>query len=101
MEIYKRLLRYAYPYRFKIAAAFVCNVLGGLFSLSSMVLIKPVIDKIFNNPDQAAVARYMVLLPLAIILVMVFKAQAEVRNREAQRRAMVMQQMQQSNARTQ
>ena len=73
MEIYKRLLRYAYPYRFKIAAAFVCNVLGGLFSLSSMVLIKPVIDKIFNNPDQAAVARYMVLLPLAIILVMVFK----------------------------
>jgi subfamily B ATP-binding cassette protein MsbA len=73
VEIYKRLLRYAYPYRFKIAAAFVCNVLGGLFSLSSMVLIKPVIDKIFNNPDQAAVARYMVLLPLAIILVMVFK----------------------------
>ena len=73
MEIYKRLLRYAYPYRWKIAAAFVCNVLGGLFSLSSMVLIKPVIDKIFNNPDQQAVARYMVLLPLAIILVMVFK----------------------------
>ncbi len=73
MEIYKRLLRYAYPYRWKIAAAFVCNVLGGLFSLSSMVLIKPVIDKIFNNPDQQAVARYMVLLPLAIIVVMVFK----------------------------
>lgn len=38
---------------------------------------------------------------VAEILVMVFKAQAEVRNREAQRRAMVMQQMQQSNARTQ
>jgi subfamily B ATP-binding cassette protein MsbA len=73
VEIYKRLLRYAYPYRWKIAAAFVCNVLGGLFSLSSMVLIKPVIDKIFNNPDQQAVARYMVLLPLAIIVVMVFK----------------------------
>jgi len=73
VEIYKRLLRYAYPYRFMISAAFVCNLLGGLFSLSSMVLIKPVIDKIFNNPDQAAVARYMVLLPLAIILVMVFK----------------------------
>jgi subfamily B ATP-binding cassette protein MsbA len=73
VDIYKRLLRYAYPYRWKITGAFVCNILGGLFSVSSMVLIKPVIDKIFNNPDQQAVAHYMVLLPLAIILVMIFK----------------------------
>src|ERR1041385_4739015 len=49
MDTYKRLLRFAAPYRGRLAAAMACNLLAALFATVSIGLVAPVIDLIFSK----------------------------------------------------
>jgi len=73
MKLYLRLLQYVKPYRGRVVAALLClAVTAGLTALA-MFLIKPVMDKIMNNPNHAQALFYLRLVPLAIILTYLLK----------------------------
>jgi ATP-binding cassette, subfamily B, bacterial MsbA len=73
MKLYWRLLSYVKPYRGRVVAALLCLAVTASLTALGMYLIKPVMDKIFNNPDHAQALWYLRLVPLAIILTYFFK----------------------------
>lgn len=76
MATYLRLLRYAQPYRWHLVGAFLFMGLGAALNLGSMLQIQPLVDQIFGNPDPAAVRRAMVLYPVILVGLYLFKGAA-------------------------
>jgi subfamily B ATP-binding cassette protein MsbA len=69
MNQYLRLIRYLKPYRVRLVAAFVCALLVAGLSGAYAWLVRPVLDGLFISKDE----RLLVVLPLAILTVAVFK----------------------------
>lgn len=69
IKIYFRLLRYLWPYRVRLTAAFVCSVLVAGLTGAYAYLIQPVLDGIFINKDRTL----LVALPIAILVVAALK----------------------------
>ncbi|MDZ4163530.1 MAG: lipid A export permease/ATP-binding protein MsbA [Smithellaceae bacterium] len=69
MDIFKRLLRLAKPHWAKFLLAMLCMVGVGASTSSMAFLVKPVLDEIFLEKNQAAIR----WLPLMIILVYLVK----------------------------
>ena len=65
-----RLVRYLKPYRVRLIAAFVCSGLVAAFSGAYAWLVKPVLDEIFINKNEAL----LLALPLALFAVSVLKS---------------------------
>lgn len=68
MQLYFRLLRYAGPYLSRVIGAMLCLALTAGLTAVGMYLIKPVLDQVFNNPDQAQALFYLRLVPVAIVV---------------------------------
>ena len=68
MQLYFRLLRYARPYLGRVIGAMLCLALTAGLTAVGMYLIKPVLDQVFNNPDQAQALFYLRLVPVAIVV---------------------------------
>ncbi|MCE5300065.1 MAG: lipid A export permease/ATP-binding protein MsbA [Spirochaetia bacterium] len=73
MNTYKRLLTYMKPYIGRLITALVFMLLTALLTTASMYVIKPVIDKIFANPDKAEAMAWITWLPVAIVVIFVAK----------------------------
>ncbi len=73
MNGYKRLLGYARPYQARLVVALVCTLLGAALNTLSMLEIKPVVDKIFDNPDKVQAFHWLIFLPPAIVATLLFK----------------------------
>ncbi|MEW6516990.1 MAG: lipid A export permease/ATP-binding protein MsbA [candidate division FCPU426 bacterium] len=73
MQLYLRLLRYARPYAGRVFAALLCLALTAALTAMGMYLIKPVLDKVFGNPDQVQALFYLRLVPVAIVLTYLLK----------------------------
>ncbi|MGH7251553.1 MAG: lipid A export permease/ATP-binding protein MsbA [Nitrospiraceae bacterium] len=69
IKIYFRLLRYLWPYRVRLTAAFVCSVLVAGLTGAYAYLIQPVLDGIFINKDRTL----LVALPVAILVIAALK----------------------------
>ncbi len=52
MRQYVRLLRYAFPYRFRIAVSVSCLVLASLLNALSVASLQPVFDGLFSGKGQ-------------------------------------------------
>ncbi len=65
-----RLVRYLRPHRVRLVAAFVCSALVAAFSGAYAWLVKPVLDGIFIDKNEAL----LLVLPLALFAVSVAKA---------------------------
>lgn len=65
-----RLVRYLKPYRLRLIAAFICSALVAAFSGAYAWLVKPVLDEIFINKNEAL----LLVLPLALFAVAVLKS---------------------------
>ena len=65
-----RLVRYLRPYRVRLGAAFVCSAMVAAFSGAYAWLVKPVLDEIFINKNEAL----LLVLPLALFAVAVLKS---------------------------
>ena len=65
-----RLVRYLKPYRVRLGAAFVCSAMVAAFSGAYAWLVKPVLDEIFINKNEAL----LLVLPLALFAVAVLKS---------------------------
>jgi subfamily B ATP-binding cassette protein MsbA len=62
-ELYVRLLRHVWPYRWALAAGIVGMVVGGLADAALVKLTGPLIDELFVNRNRSLA----ILLPLAIV----------------------------------
>ncbi len=69
MNQFIRLVRYLRPYKFRLAAAFVCSALVAGLSGAYAWLVRPVLDGIFISKDETL----LLVLPLAILAVAVLK----------------------------
>ena len=69
IKVYFRLLRYLWPYRVRLTAAFVCSALVAGLTGAYAYMIQPVLDGIFINKDQTL----LVALPVAILVVAALK----------------------------
>lgn len=65
-----RLVRYLRPYRVRLGAAFLCSALVAALSGAYAWLVKPVLDEIFINKNEAL----LLVLPLALFAVAVLKS---------------------------
>lgn len=70
LDRFIRLVRYLKPYRLRLGAAFVCSALVAAFSGAYAWLVKPVLDEIFINKNEAL----LLVLPLALFAVAVLKS---------------------------
>ena len=70
LERFIRLVRYLRPYRVRLIAAFICSGLVAAFSGAYAWLVKPVLDEIFINKNEAL----LLALPLALFAVSVSKS---------------------------
>ncbi|HSB46118.1 MAG TPA: lipid A export permease/ATP-binding protein MsbA [Nitrospira sp.] len=70
LDRFIRLLRYLRPYRVRLIAAFLCSGLVAAFSGAYAWLVKPVLDEIFINKNEAL----LLALPLALFAVSVLKS---------------------------
>lgn len=70
LDRFIRLVRYLKPYRVRLVAAFVCSGLVAAFSGAYAWLVKPVLDEIFINKNEAL----LLALPLALFAVSVLKS---------------------------
>ena len=68
MEIFKRLLRLAKSYYFRLALAMLCMLIAGALQSSQALLVKPVLDDIFlgKNPQSL---KWLPLLVIGIFLI--------------------------------
>lgn len=73
MNTYKRLLKYMSPYMDKVITAMIFMIFTSGLTAASMYVIKPVIDKILANPDKTEAIHWISILPIAIIVIFVFK----------------------------
>src|SRR5690606_2742126 len=69
MSIWRRLIEYALPYRGRLAIALLAMLAYGAGSLALPVLIKPVLDKLSQEPNAANISAAWVS---ALILVAYF-----------------------------
>jgi ATP-binding cassette, subfamily B, bacterial MsbA len=76
MQLYLRLLRYARPYLGRVIGAMLCLALTAGLTAMGMYLIKPVLDQVFGNANQAQALFYLRLVPLAIVLTYFLKGLA-------------------------
>jgi len=65
-----RLIRYLKPHRFRLVGAFICSGLVAAFSGAYAWLVKPVLDEIFINRNEAL----LLVLPVALFTVSVLKS---------------------------
>ena len=70
LDRFKRLIRYLKPYRLRLIAAFVCSGMVAASSGAYAWLVKPVLDEIFINRNEAL----LLALPLALFAVSVLKS---------------------------
>jgi len=70
LDRFKRLVRYLKPYRLRLCAAFVCSGMVAASSGTYAWLVKPVLDEIFINRNEAL----LLALPLALFAVSVVKS---------------------------
>jgi subfamily B ATP-binding cassette protein MsbA len=70
LDRFIRLVRYLKPYRLRLVAAFICSALVAAFSGAYAWLVKPVLDEIFINKNEAL----LLVLPLALFAVAVLKS---------------------------
>ena len=70
LDRFIRLVRYLKPYRLRLIAAFICSALVAAFSGAYAWLVKPVLDEIFINKNDAL----LLVLPLALFAVAVLKS---------------------------
>jgi ATP-binding cassette, subfamily B, bacterial MsbA len=70
VDRFLRLVRYLKPYRFRLGAAFVCSAMVAALSGAYAWLVKPVLDEIFINKNEAL----LLVLPLALFAVAVLKS---------------------------
>lgn len=68
-RIIVRVLRYFYPYKWRIALAFVASALVSLCTAGSAWLIKPALDDIFISKNMDS----LIYVPLAFILLTLLK----------------------------
>ncbi len=73
MSLYRRLLMMVKPYRFKLALAMTCMLFVSLFTAAQAFLVQPALDDVFLKKD----AKMLFLLPIAIILLFLFKGAFE------------------------
>jgi subfamily B ATP-binding cassette protein MsbA len=69
MKVFLRLLRYLWPYRIRLVTAFVCSALVAALTGAYAYLVRPVLDGIFINKDEAL----LVALPVAVLVVAALK----------------------------
>ena len=69
MSLYHRLLDMVRPYWAKLGLAMICMVFVSFFTAAQAFLVKPALDDVFLKKDM----RMFVLLPIAIILIFLFK----------------------------
>jgi ATP-binding cassette, subfamily B, bacterial MsbA len=69
IKIYFRLLRYLWPYRVRLTAAFVCSALVAGLTGAYAWMVRPVLDGIFISKDHYL----LIVLPVAILGVAVLK----------------------------
>ncbi|MCE3223439.1 MAG: msbA [Nitrospira sp.] len=69
MKQYLRLLKYLDPYRFRLAAAFICALLVAGLSAAYAWLVRPVLDGLFISKDESL----LLVLPVAILAVAILK----------------------------
>ena len=70
LDRFKRLVWYLKPYRVRLIAAFVCSGMVAASSGTYAWLVKPVLDEIFINRNEAL----LLALPLALFAVSVVKS---------------------------
>lgn len=70
LDRFKRLVGYLKPYRVRLIAAFVCSGMVAASSGAYAWLVKPVLDEIFINRNEAL----LLALPLALFAVSVLKS---------------------------
>jgi ATP-binding cassette, subfamily B, bacterial MsbA len=70
LDRFLRLVRYLRPYRVRLIAAFLCSGLVAAFSGAYAWLVKPVLDEIFINKNEAL----LLALPLALFAVSILKS---------------------------
>ncbi|MCK5323161.1 MAG: ABC transporter permease, partial [Desulfobulbaceae bacterium] len=68
-DVYKKILALIRPYFPKLIIAMICMVMVALFSTCQVFMVKPLIDEIFFNKDQAMLN----ILPFALIAVFLVK----------------------------
>lgn len=61
------------PYMDRVIVAMIFMIFTSGLTAASMYVIKPVIDKILANPDKTEAMKWISILPVAIILIFVFK----------------------------
>jgi subfamily B ATP-binding cassette protein MsbA len=64
------------PYMDRVIFSIILMVLTAALTAASVYVLKPVIDKIFANPDQQEALRWIKILPIAIVLIFVLKGLA-------------------------
>ena len=69
MEAFKRLLRLAKPYYFRLICAMLCMIAVGALTSSQAVIAKPVIDDIFLSKNASALK----WIPFAVIGIFLLK----------------------------
>lgn len=69
MRSFRRLLRYLWPYRVRLAGAFVCAALVAGLAGTYAWIVRPVLDGIFIAKDQTL----LWVLPVVLLLVAVLK----------------------------
>ncbi len=61
------------PYMDRVILSIILMMLTAVLTAASVYVLKPVIDKIFANPDQQEALRWIKILPIAIVLIFVLK----------------------------
>ena len=69
LDRFIRLVRYLKPYRLRLCAAFVCSGMVAASSGAYAWLVKPVLDEIFINRNEAL----LLVLPVALFAISVLK----------------------------
>ncbi len=63
MEVFKRLLKLAKPFKFRLAIALICMTAVGALTSGQAYIVKPALDDIFLNKNTFA----LMWIPLAVI----------------------------------
>ena len=79
MEIFKRLLRLAKPYRIRLAIAMLCMILVGAAASSMALIFKPLLDGLFLKQEAYPIDpnTLKLVLPLAVVIIFSLRAVCE------------------------
>lgn len=73
MKTYKRLLKYVKPYKSRIIAAIIAMAILSATSGLTALLIKLVFDKIISNPNKEEAKVFIILIPMALIVLQIVR----------------------------